>query len=102
MANHTGSKPGTIITKDATTFVIEVSSHSDSIVMIVIGKNHNYPVETFINYSSDVLKGLVYVYGYDTSCFEKFKTALVNQLGLVNMGEAPLWIKLKRGNDADP
>ena len=35
---HTGSKPLTIRTKDATTFIMEVSSHSESIAVIVLDK----------------------------------------------------------------
>ena len=38
IASHTGSKPRTNRTKDATTFIIEVSSHSESIAMPVLYK----------------------------------------------------------------
>ena len=41
IANHTGSKPRTIRTKDAITFIIEVSSCSESIAMIVLDKIQN-------------------------------------------------------------
>ena len=58
ITNHTGSKPRTIRTKHATTFIIEVSSHSESIAITVLDKIHNNPVQTGINYFSDVQKSL--------------------------------------------
>ena len=47
--------------------------------MTILGKIHNYPAKTTINNTSDIQKGLVYIYGYDTSSFEDFKTGLINQ-----------------------
>ena len=99
--NHTGTKPRTIRTKDATTFIIEISSHKESVAMTVLDKIHNHPVKTTINNTSDIQKGLIYVYGYDMSSFEDFKTGLINQNNLINVEEA-IWMKPKRGNNAKP
>ena len=99
--NHTGTQSRIIRTKDATTFIIEISSHKESVAMTILDKIHNYPVKTTINNTSDIQKGLVYVYGYDISSFEVFKTGLMNEHNLINVEEA-IWIKPQRGNNAKP
>ena len=48
IANHTGSKPRTFRTKHVTTFIIEVSSHTESIAITIMDRIHNYPVQTGI------------------------------------------------------
>ena len=60
--NHTGTKPRMIRTKDATTFIIEISSRKESVAMTILDKVHNYPVESTINNTSDIQKGLLYIY----------------------------------------
>ena len=77
--NHTGTKPRTIRTKDATTFIIEISSHKESVAMTILDKIHNYPVQTAINKTSHIQKGLLYVYGYESS-FQVFKTGFWTSL----------------------
>ena len=99
--NHTGTKPRTIRTKDATTFIIEISSRKESVAMIILVKIHNYPVKTIINNTSDIQKGLIYVYGYNMSSLEVFKTGLMNEHNLINVEEA-IWMKPQRGNNAKP
>ena len=99
--NQTGTKPGTIRTKDTTTFIIEISSHKESVAMTILDKIHNYPIKTIINYTSDIQKGLIYIYGYDISSFEDFKTGLMNEHNLINVEEA-IWMKPQRGNNAKP
>ena len=39
------------------------------------------------------------ILGYDMSCFEEFKTGLVDQHSLINVEEV-LWKTYKRGNNA--
>ena len=88
--NDTGTKHRTIRTKDGSTFIIEVSSHKESFSY----HDHirqNYPVKTTINNTSKILKGLLHAYGYDASCFEDFKTCLINEHNLINVEEA-VWI----------
>ena len=95
-----GSKPRTIRTRDESTFVVRVSNKRESYAMSKLTKIMNYDVETSVNSSSDVEKGLIYIYGYDLSNFESFKKSLVSELNLVNVEEAT-WIK-SRNNIALP
>ena len=50
-----------------------------------------YPFQTTINNANDILKGLIYVYGYDASYFEDFQTDFMNQHNLINVEET-IWI----------
>ena len=86
---------------DASTFVNEISSHSESGTMTALDKTYKYPVQTSINNTSDIQNGLVYVYGFDITSFDRFKTGSMNQHSLVNVEEA-IWIEPKRGNNAKP
>ena len=69
--------------------------------MAILDKIYDYPVKATINNASDIQKGLLYVYGYDKSSFEDFKTGLMNQHNLTNVEEV-IWIKPQRRNKAKP
>ena len=54
--DHIGAKPRT---KDASTFFIEISTHSESVSMTALDKIYKFPVQTRVNNTSDIQKGLI-------------------------------------------
>ena len=96
-----GNKPRTIRTKDSTTFVIQVSKKEESIALSKIDEISGVRCSVTLNDSADVAKGLIYIYDYDMTDFDSFKTGLMQQRGLVNVEEA-VWIKPRRGSNVKP
>ena len=70
---YIGAKPRTIRTKDESTFTVQVCSEKESRAMSTVTDINGYPTVVTVNESTDVQKGLIYLYGYDLQDLDSFK-----------------------------
>ena len=97
ISSYLDNKPKTIRTKNKTTFTIEVQTRQDSLNIMKIQSICGTPAKVTANESVGIIKGLVYIYGYNLCDFENFKEKLTQDLGLQN-AEMADWIKPKNKN----
>lgn len=92
ISNCLGSKPRTIRTLNNTTFVVEVVSKEQGAALANLNNIHGNEVRVEVNNNLSVNKGLIHVYGYNMTNFERFKKGLIDEYGLANVTEAT-WMK---------
>lgn len=69
--------------------------------MATLSSLNGVDVRVCVNSTVDLMKGLVYIYGYDMSDFPAFKAGLMEQYGLHDVVEA-VWIKPRSQHSAKP
>ena len=101
LTSHLGAKPKTVRSLNATTFLVEVQTTRESDAMASLRSLNQIDVRVSVNSSVDLIKGLIYIHGYNMSDFPAFKAGLMAQYGLHDVVEAS-WIKPRSQNSAKP
>ena len=100
-SNYLGSKPKAIRTLNKTALTIEVNCDEQSKEMGKLEKLYGIEVRITVNNKLSANKGLIYIYGYNMTDFEKFKKGLMEEHGLIDVVE-PTWITSTRNKRAKP
>lgn len=100
ITTHLGGKPKSIRSSNKSAFTVEVKDQLQSRKIKLLTNINEFPVTVSENLNYGTQKGLIYVYEYNMTNFDKYKQGLLNKCGVQDAAVAS-WIT-PRSKQATP